>query len=90
MAWTEECNVQRNSPVSENAQHAPLRLVQRPDALNDRAMPLMIAMGHIQPGNVHAVDGHDLQHLLRARGRTDCGYDLCAPCTPETCNGATY
>ena len=66
-------------------QHAPLCLVELPDALNNRAVPLMRAMAHVQASDVHAIDSHNLEHLLGACCRSNCGYDLGTPCASETC-----
>ena len=69
--------------IEGRGQCLPLGLVQPPDALNDRAMPFMSAMAHVKAGYIHAVDSHQLQHLLRACGRPDGGHNFSAPGAPE-------
>ena len=41
------------------------------DALDQLAMLVEIAMGEVQPGNIHARLQHPLQHFRRIRGRAD-------------------
>ena len=79
--------IRKKSPAQvSQIDNSPLCLVQLPDALDDSAVPLMGAMAHVQPGNVHAIDCHDLQHFLGACGRPDGGHDLSAPRAPEACD----
>lgn len=68
--------------------HSPLLPVEAPDVLDHLVVPCMVAMRHVEAGNVHAVvgkHGQDLRASAMACART-CAW-ACACARHEQCRG---
>ena len=80
------CGVLRcGPPLIFRDQALPFIIVQFPYTVYDSLVPLLSAMTHVEPSNIHALLCKSLQHFWAAAARTNGADNFCAPGAPEAC-----